>query len=85
MINVKGLSSIPEDNVVILNMVTRLDLPVERVIKGAQETNLKSVVVVGWDKNGDLYFASSKADGAEVLWLLEVAKKKLLAAGGSRE
>jgi len=67
-------------NVVPFPVVTRLDLPADRIITAAQG-NLEDVVIVGWDLNGDFYFGSSKADGAEVLWLLEIAKKKLLEVG----
>jgi len=30
------------------------------------------------DKDDDFYFASSKSDGRDIIWLLEHAKKKLL-------
>ena len=33
---------------------------------------------MAWDKDGDLYFASTMADGGEVLWLMEQCKKRLL-------
>ena len=33
---------------------------------------------MGWDKAGKLYAASSITDGGEVLWLMELLKKKLL-------
>lgn len=66
------------DNIVILNMVTNLDIPVERVITGATEADLEQVIILGFDKDGAEYFASSVADGAQCLWLMERAKKKLL-------
>lgn len=66
------------DNVIIFNGITRHDLPVERLIDRAQEAELESVVIIGWTPEGELYFASSKADGPNVLWLLEKAKKELL-------
>lgn len=57
--------------------ITTLDLDPDRVL--AQATGkLQGVVVLGFDKDGDFHFASSYADGGDVLWLLEVAKKKLL-------
>ena len=68
-------------NVTVLNTVTRLDIPVERVLSSAQEKGLESAVVIGWDADGDFYFASSVSDGAETLWLLEIAKKRLLEIG----
>ena len=62
-------------------IVTRLDIPAERILNKAREADLKNVVVIGWAENGEFYFASSMADGGDVLWLLEMAKKKLLEAG----
>jgi hypothetical protein len=66
------------DNVVILPVVTTLDIPAERVLSAAAEAGLTEVVVVGRDKDGDEYFASSLADGGDVLWHLERAKLRLL-------
>ena len=65
-------------DVVYLKTPTRLDIPAERVTKAAAETELDGVVVVGFDAEGQFYFASSYADGGSVLWLFEMAKKKLL-------
>ncbi len=68
-------------NVIEPSFITKLDIPAERVLRKAQGSDLTTAVVIGWEADGDFYFASSAADGAEVLWLLEVAKKKLLEAG----
>jgi hypothetical protein len=65
-------------NVIPLGCVTKLDLPVERVLEAAKE-RLESVVLVGWDTEGELYFASTIADGGDVNWLLDKAKQALLA------
>jgi hypothetical protein len=70
------------DNIVFFDGVTRLDIPPERVLNSAKEANLENCVVIGWEKNGDFYFASSIASGPEVIWLLELAKKKLLEIKG---
>lgn len=69
------------DNVVVLDIVTRLDVPAERVLHKALEAGLESVVIAGYDKDGGEYFASSVADGGTALWLLERCKKTLLDAG----
>lgn len=61
------------------NFITTLDIPVERILRKAQEAGLKTVVVMGWDASRDTYFASSISD-AETLWLIEMCKKDLLAA-----
>lgn len=66
------------DKVVDLDCVTRLDLPSERVLQKAIDAAVQEVVVIGYDKDGEFYFASSKADGGDVLWLLEQAKKRLM-------
>lgn len=39
---------------------------------------LESVVVCGFDKDGNQYFGSSVADGANALWHLERAKHALM-------
>jgi len=66
------------DNVISLGNITRLDLPVDRVLDAAKKDVSERVVVLGWDNDGELYFASSFADGGEVLWLMEKAKLALL-------
>ena len=65
------------NNVVHLNCITSIDLPADRILEAAIG-NLDKVVIVGYDKDGEEYFASSIADGADVVWLFERAKKKLL-------
>jgi len=68
------------DNVITLGNVTRTDLPVDRVLEAAKGKIEGGVVLLGWDKDGELYFASSIADGGEVVWLMEKAKLALLDA-----
>ena len=67
--------------VIEANIITKLDISVERVLRKAQEAELSGVVVIGWDKDGELYTASSMADGGDMLWMLEMTKKKLLEIG----
>jgi hypothetical protein len=64
-------------DIIELNCVTRLKIPAEKILRGAAD-KLDDVVIIGWDKQGKLYFASSEPDGGDVLWLLETAKKALL-------
>jgi hypothetical protein len=66
------------DKVSILPVITRLDLDVERVLQAAIEAKPNFVIVIGQDADGDLYFASSKSDGGEVLWWMEKAKLALM-------
>ena len=64
-------------NVVNLGCITKLNLPVDRVLDEAKD-RLEGVVIIGYDKDGEEYFASTYADGADVLWLLERAKHELM-------
>jgi len=68
--------------IIPLGCVTRLDLPAERIIDALRDLDLEGVVVMGYQKEeagGELYFASSYADGGTVLWLMEQCKRRLLA------
>ena len=64
--------------VIKLNCMTTLDFPAEDVLEVMKEKNLKQVVVIGYDENEEMYFASSMSDPAEVLWCMEKSKKYLL-------
>ena len=66
------------DNVIPLGNITHIDLPTERVLDQAKGHCSDGVVIVGFDDDGELYFSSSIADGGSVIWLLELAKKRLL-------
>jgi hypothetical protein len=78
----EGLQKPHSDNVVILPVVTRLDIPAERVLSTAHAADLDAVLVIGKQKDGAYYFSSSVADGGDVLWQLEWAKAALMRAGG---
>ena len=65
-------------NVINLPCITRLNLPPERILEAAGNADLESVVVMGWAKDGEAYFASSLADGGNVMWLMELCKQRLL-------
>lgn len=69
------------NNVIPIGCVTRLDLPVDQVLEEAKGMGLEGVVILGYFENGDQYFASTYADGGNVLWLLEMCKKELLEMG----
>ena len=65
------------DNVVVLDCITRLNIPPDRVLEMAIN-KLEGVVLIGYDKEGREYFSSSYADGGDTLWLLERCKMNLL-------
>ena len=54
--------------------ITRLNIPADRVLRNALGQT-DEVIVIG--DSGE-YFASSVANGATVLWMLERAKMRLL-------
>ena len=56
---------------------TRLDLDPDTVLTAAVG-KLNEVVIAGYESDGSFYFASSQADGPEVLWLLAQAQRRLL-------
>lgn len=64
--------------VILFPGITRLDLPPNRVLEEALKEGLSSVVILGYDSEGVEYFASSIADGADVLWLMMRTELKLL-------
>lgn len=64
-------------NVVRFTGITNLDLDPNLVLQEAID-ELDGVVILGYDKDGDEYFASSIADGGEVNWILDRAKAKLI-------
>lgn len=67
--------------VVFLDNVTTLDLPPDRILERAIGECPGGVIVMGYDADGDMYFASSIASGPDCLWLMEKAKAALLDAG----
>jgi hypothetical protein len=61
--------------------ITTLDHDASVMLELAKNAKLSGVVIVGWDEHGELFFSSNKADGGDVLWLLEKAKRMLLEIG----
>jgi hypothetical protein len=64
--------------IVEFNGITALDINPQMVIHGALDAGLTHVVIIGFDANGDEYFASSMADAGDVNWHLERAKWNLM-------
>ena len=55
---------------------TLLDIDPKKVLDGAK--HLENVMVLGYDKDGILYMASSSSDVAEKVLMLEMAKLQFL-------
>jgi hypothetical protein len=60
-----------DSNIVELGCITRLDIPVEKILRKALDRDLESVVVVGVTKDGDEFFASSMPDGGTAIYWLQ--------------
>ncbi len=65
------------EKVIEFTGITKLDMPPDRILDKFKG-KLEGIVVLGFDVDGELRFASSYADGGTVLWLLENCKKQLL-------
>lgn len=65
------------ENVVDFTGVTKLDMSADRVLTVAIG-KLDKAVIIGTTLDGEEWFSSSVADGGDVLWMIERAKKKLL-------
>lgn len=57
--------------------ITRLDLDPDDVLAGAVG-KLSEVVVIGFDQDGNDFFASSNADATQVHWCLARAQWRLM-------
>jgi len=51
------------------------DIPVSEVLKGCEK--LQMVTIMGYDQDGNEFFASSSGDAQEVYWLLGRFRKFL--------
>jgi hypothetical protein len=65
------------NNVVILDVETSLDLPLERVLDGALAAQLTDCLVLGYSADG-FYMASQTCDAAKILVLLERCRRLLI-------
>ncbi len=70
-----------DGNVILAGIVGKLNIPAERVLHQASLAGLRSAVVIGYDADGNFWFAGSHADGPETLWLLAKAQRALLEVG----
>lgn len=71
--------------VVYFRGITKLDMPAEKVLKEALKADLKSVILCGFTKEGDIWASSSVADAGHAMWLIEMFRKRLLDAADSLE
>lgn len=64
-------------NVIQFRGPTKLDLDPDTCLENTKG-KLDRFVIVGYDKEGEFFFSSTMGDGGDVLWLMELAKKRLL-------
>lgn len=57
------------DNVIRFPGASTVDIPAESILKDAIEAGLTDVVVMGWTKDGDEYFAGTTSDARTVQFL----------------
>lgn len=69
------------ENVVLFPGISPKKYDANIMLEAATRADLESVIIVGWDQDGEMFFSSSVGDGPECLWLLEKAKSALLEAG----
>ena len=65
-------------SVIPIGGISRLDLPVETVLDAAKG-ELEGVLLMGFSHSGEFYVASTYADGGDIMWLMEAAKRKMFA------
>lgn len=73
----KDTNTAMREKFVIVSGITCPDTSVDRVLASAMG-ELEEVVIIGTHKDGKEYFASSVADGPNVNWMLDRAKKALI-------
>lgn len=68
------------NNVIQFRGITRLDHDPDLTLENTKG-KLKGFCIMGYDLEGNEYFASTYADGGDVLWLMERMKMRLLSTG----
>ena len=66
-----------DDKVILFEGLSALDIPPERVIREAEKMELNRVIIIG-DTDEELYLATSIGKTADIVFLLEQAKFRIL-------
>ena len=66
-----------KDNIIQFKGLTKLDLDPDTILQNAVGV-LKEVLVLGTDKEGNQYMASSSGDGKAILWHLDTGHFALM-------
>jgi len=65
-------------NVVVLQVETTLDLPLDRVLDDARNAELEDCIILGWEHGKRFWLSSQTADVGKMLVLLERARMLLI-------
>ncbi len=57
--------------------ITKLDLDPDLILDELKG-KIENFVVLGYDKEGNFFFSSTIADGGDILWLIEILKKRMV-------
>ena len=68
-----------KNKIVPIGNLSRLNDDPDKILRAAIG-KLEGVVISGFDKDGEVWAASSYADGGTVMWLLEACKTKMMDA-----
>jgi intein/homing endonuclease len=63
--------------VIPLGCVTKLNLDPDLILE-ANKGKLSGFLLIGFDHDGEEYFAATYSDGGTAMWLLERCKKRLM-------
>lgn len=56
-----------DDNVINLEVLTTVEIPLDKVLEGAKDNVKENLIVLGWDEDGDMYFAASDCKKSDIL------------------
>lgn len=67
-----------DNNVVILDVETSLDIPIKRVIDGLEDEDYDTILVIGYKHGEGFDFRSSTGDIGRLLLMMERTKIRLM-------
>lgn len=65
-------------DIVDFNGKTFMDIDCKKILDAVDPDEMDLVMVLGWSKEDNLYASSSSSDIAEMIYLMELFKHKLL-------
>lgn len=66
------------DNIIRFPGNTLCDLDVNQVLDGAKDSDIDELIIIGRQKNGEYYFASTTSDACQMLWMCKKLEQELL-------